>query len=366
MAESLLFGHEKGSFTGATAQRTGFFRDSSSGTLFLDELGELSMAIQAKLLRVIQDREVYAVGSSSPSSVDTWLVAATNRDPELEISRGNMRSDFYYRIATLPIQVPSLAERRYDVPLLFVHFLRQRRERHPELERLWAANPSGPAIPMGFIIDLMRRSWPGNIRELQNVVEQTIRQNIHTGPFVAPALPNWAQGMSLSQSSSSQPHGQAYHPSANDTLEYHPTDFPDIAQSSLPPGMAVLDRTTLNDIARELSVSRKMIELLLPKGVPIIANETHDMRLDRIQGLLEDALIGLLAAHEFNQAQVARDLGVARTTIIRIMKRLGIPRPQDLPDEVIAEARQKVGDDLVAMAQHLNVSVRALTFYLSR
>ena len=353
LAESLLFGHEKGSFTGATAQRSGFFRDADSGTLFLDELGELSMGIQAKLLRVLQDHQVYPVGASTPNPVDTWLVAATNRDPELEISRGNLRSDFYFRIATLPVHVPPLKERRPDVPLLFVHFLTQRRERHPQLARLWGGgSSSGPSIPIAFVIDLMRRAWSGNIRELQNVVEQTVRQNLHDGPFVAPEPPTATGPV--------HPASPSRAPEASRAPEPPPAQAP-AARATVP-----LDRKTQNEVARELGISRKMLMKLVPGDAAFDTDQELEALAVEVGDALERALLDLFVAHEFNQAQVAKHLGVARTTAIRLMQRFGIPRPQDLPPEVIEGAREEVGDDLKAMARHLGVSARALAFYMEQ
>lgn len=163
LIESELFGHEKGAFTGATAQRKGRFELADGGVLFLDEVGELSLAAQAKLLRVLQEREFERVGGSRTIAVDVRLVAATNRDLPQMVAAGAFRQDLYYRLNVLPLHVPPLRERREDVPALARHFLQgfARRLGKP-LHDFSAAS----------LTRLQNYSWPGNVRELQNVIER--------------------------------------------------------------------------------------------------------------------------------------------------------------------------------------------------
>jgi DNA-binding NtrC family response regulator len=171
LIESELFGHVKGAFTGAIASRKGRFQSASPGTIFLDEIGELALDMQAKLLRAIQEREVEPVGSDRREKVDVRIIAATNRDLQAAIAKGEFREDLYYRIGVIPLHVPPLRERPEDIPLLARHFLKKF-EAPPEVRFSAAA------------MEKMRRySWPGNIRELQNLVERCLilRRNATIG-----------------------------------------------------------------------------------------------------------------------------------------------------------------------------------------
>jgi DNA-binding NtrC family response regulator len=163
LLESELFGHEKGSFTGAIAQRKGRFELADGGTLFLDEVGDLPMEVQVKLLRVLQEREFERVGGATSIKVDVRVISATNRNLEALVERGQFRQDLYYRLNVFPIDLPSLCERGEDVVLLAEHFLDKfaRQNRRQSL----AVAPDARAA-------LMAHTWPGNVRELQNVLER--------------------------------------------------------------------------------------------------------------------------------------------------------------------------------------------------
>ncbi|PIT99698.1 MAG: sigma-54-dependent Fis family transcriptional regulator [Bdellovibrionales bacterium CG10_big_fil_rev_8_21_14_0_10_45_34] len=163
LLESELFGHEKGAFTGAYNRKIGLAEVADGGTLFLDEIGELSPGMQAKLLRFIQEGEVYRVGGKEPIQVDIRLVSATNRDLETEVPKGNFREDLYYRINTISVSVPPLRRRKEDIPVLVRHFLMNSQNRH--LNR--GHEVSDEAMEM-----IVSYEWPGNIRELQNVCER--------------------------------------------------------------------------------------------------------------------------------------------------------------------------------------------------
>ena len=164
LLESELFGHVKGSFTGAVRDKQGLFAAARGGTFFLDEVGEMPPSLQVKLLRVLQEREVIPVGATESIPVDVRIVAATNRELEEEIRRGNFRSDLFYRLNVFPIRVPPLRERRSDIPLLVAHFLAHFQRR--------LAKPLKGVTPESME-QLQRYSWPGNIRELQNVIERS-------------------------------------------------------------------------------------------------------------------------------------------------------------------------------------------------
>ncbi|MCE3009003.1 MAG: sigma-54 dependent transcriptional regulator [Proteobacteria bacterium] len=163
LLESELFGHEKGSFTGAYQKKIGLAEAANGGTLFLDEIGELSQAIQAKLLRFIQEGEIYRVGGKDPIKVDIRLICATNRDLEKEVQIGNFREDLYYRINTIVAQVPPLRRRKEDIPALVNHFLSLGNQAY--LNR-------GRQMDSEAMSAMTNYDWPGNIRELQNVCER--------------------------------------------------------------------------------------------------------------------------------------------------------------------------------------------------
>jgi len=163
--ESELFGHEKGSFTGAATQRAGRFEDADGGTIFLDEVGELSLAMQAKLLRVLQEKTFERVGGNQPIKVDIRIITATNRDLADMVAMGTFREDLFYRLNVFPITIPPLRDRGSDIITLADHFVaRFAKESGKEIKRI-----STPALNM-----LMSYSWPGNVRELENVIERAV------------------------------------------------------------------------------------------------------------------------------------------------------------------------------------------------
>ncbi len=163
LLESELFGHEKGSFTGAYNKKIGLAEVANGGTLFLDEIGELSPGIQAKLLRFLQEGEIYRVGGKDPIRVDVRLLSATNRDLEKEVLEARFREDLYYRINTITLSVPPLRRRKEDIPLLIEHFLSQ--STHAHLNRGRQMSPEAMEICMNY-------DWHGNVRELQNICER--------------------------------------------------------------------------------------------------------------------------------------------------------------------------------------------------
>jgi DNA-binding NtrC family response regulator len=165
LLESELFGHEKGAFTGADRAREGMFEEADGGTIFLDEIGELSVQLQVKLLRVLQERTIRRVGGSGERAVDVRVLAATARDLVEEVKGGRFRDDLFYRINVVQIHIPPLRTRPEDVPLLADHFLR----RHAERLKLDA-----PPLPRALVPVLAAYSWPGNVRELENVLERAL------------------------------------------------------------------------------------------------------------------------------------------------------------------------------------------------
>ncbi len=178
LLESELFGHKKGSFTGAHEDKKGLFEIADSGTLFLDEVTEMPLSLQSKLLRVLQEGEIRAIGATAEKKVDVRIVAATNRNLEKEVSEGRFREDLYYRLKVFPLRVPPLRERRDDVPLLANYFL----ERYSQELGKPAGGFSQQAMEL-----LQSYEWPGNVRELQNEVQRLVIQ-LDPGGFVTPEL----------------------------------------------------------------------------------------------------------------------------------------------------------------------------------
>ncbi len=174
LLESELFGHEKGAFTGAIAQRIGRFEVANGGTIFLDEIGEVPLELQTKLLRVLQEREFERLGSSRTLRTDARLIAATNRDLEAMVAEQKFRSDLFFRLNVFPVHVPPLRERQGDIPLLVRHFTQQFSRR---------MNRVIETIPSAAMDALCRYHWPGNIRELQNVIERAVI--ISSGPVLS-------------------------------------------------------------------------------------------------------------------------------------------------------------------------------------
>ena len=165
LIESELFGHEKGSFTGASSSHMGRFEMANGGTIFLDEIGDVPLSIQVKLLRVIQQRQIERVGGNKTINIDVRIITATNRNLEEMIKQESFREDFYYRINVFPIYVPALRERRADIPILIDHFITKLNK----MNKTSVKRITGGALDM-----LMMYSWPGNIRELENVIERAM------------------------------------------------------------------------------------------------------------------------------------------------------------------------------------------------
>jgi two-component system response regulator AtoC len=165
LLETELFGHEKGSFTGAMAMRKGRFETANQGTIFLDEIGEMTLATQTKLLRILQEREFERIGSNTPIKIDIRVITATNRDLAAEVEAGRFREDLYYRLNVIHIHMPPLRERRDDIPALVEHFLVKYRH---------APGAIPTTISEEALDRLVAHDWPGNVRELENAIERAV------------------------------------------------------------------------------------------------------------------------------------------------------------------------------------------------
>jgi two-component system response regulator FlrC len=251
LLESELFGNEKGAFTGAQARKIGKFELAHGGTILLDEISEMELALQAKLLRVLQEREVDRVGGKGPISIDVRVVATTNRNLEDMVERGEFRADLYYRLNVIPVTLPSLRDRRGDIRLLVSHFMRQ------------FLGDTAPVLPKEVLQTLEMHRWPGNVRELQNAVER-------------------AAILSRGQT-----------PTENDFL-LHPED----SATSVAPG----GHRTFSDEAESTDADAG------DDGLRIAAGETvHDME--------RKLIIETLRSTECNRTQAAKMLGISIRTL---------------------------------------------------
>jgi formate hydrogenlyase transcriptional activator len=208
LLESELFGHEKGAFTGAITQRMGRFELAHRGTIFLDEIGEIPLELQPKLLRVLQEREFERLGSTRTLRTDARLIAATNRDVKTMVEEQKFRSDLYYRLNVFPIRVPALRERKEDIPLLIRHFVQQFSRRN---------NRVIDTIPSETMDALVRYHWPGNIRELQNVIERAVI--ISKGPVLNVSVAELKPDLSTKTSPANAKIRSVHHESLQEALD---------------------------------------------------------------------------------------------------------------------------------------------------
>ena len=269
LIESILFGHEKGSFTGATDKHLGKFQEANGGTLFLDEVGELPLDMQVKLLRVLQEGEVDAVGSKRSLKIDVRIVSATNRDPAQAVKDGLFREDLFYRLNVFPIEAPSLRERREDIPALVEHFIR----RFNVEEGKNVAGASAETVEFLTAFD-----WPGNVRQLENAVYRAIV--LADAPYL------------------------------------QPYDFPAISGVKAPPPELTAPNFALLPTAAELLAE-------MPKDAPvrILDGRGHLRTLEEIERDLIQLAIEIYAGH---MSEVARRLGIGRSTLYRKVREQGL------------------------------------------
>jgi DNA-binding NtrC family response regulator len=270
LVESILFGHEKGSFTGASDKHLGKFQEANGGTLFLDEVGELPLDMQVKLLRALQEGEIDPVGSKRPVKVDVRIISATNRNLADQVKIGAFREDLFYRLNVFPIEAPSLRERRDDIPALIEHFIR----RFNVEEGKRVSGVSAEALQT-----LCAYEWPGNVRQLENTIYRAIV---------------------LADS----PHLQAY-------------DFPAISGVNMP---APAPAATVS-LAQSVREQIEEVNALHDAPVRILDEAGHLRKLEDIERDLIEHAISVYAGH---MSEVARRLGIGRSTLYRKVRDCGL------------------------------------------
>ena len=289
LVESELFGHRKGSFTGAMTDRIGRFELAHGGTIFLDEIGDLSLDMQVKLLRVLQERKVDPVGGTKSVPVDVRVVAATHRDLEHEITAGRFREDLYYRLNVLPLNTPALRQRSQDVPVLLAHFASHFAQKGQ--------------TPITFATDFMGAlqdyAWPGNVRELSNLVDRFSTlfsgQQLKLNTVPPSLLPKGLQFIQAERLAG---------------LPHDDTDLPVVANSDVMNPFA-------NPTPDQALDNHNEVEhiIMLAQGLPSLPPEGLSLK-DRLADIERDLIVQALQRTDGNVSQTARLLNLQRTTLI--------------------------------------------------
>jgi sigma-54 specific flagellar transcriptional regulator A len=298
LLESELFGHRKGAFTGAMADRIGRFELAHGGTIFLDEIGDLSLDMQVKLLRVLQERTVDPVGGLKSVAVDVRVVAATHRDLEAEIEAGRFREDLYYRLNVLPLNTPALRQRAQDVPALLAHFAAH-----------FAVKGQTPiTFAPDFIEALKDYAWPGNVRELSNLVDRfnTLFSGQLLGLASVPSslLPKGLRAIQAERVSTPIVDSLEIVAPLNMKDAYHSANADVMNPFANPaPPLAMDLHNEVEDI------------IMLAQGLPSLPPEGLSLK-DRLADIERDLIVQALARTDGNVSQTARLLNLQRTTLI--------------------------------------------------
>lgn len=287
LLESELFGHERGAFTGAHAARAGLFETAAGGTIFMDEIGEMPLATQVKLLRVLEEKSIRRVGASKSIAIDVRFVAATNRDLEYEVARGRFRRDLYYRISGIMLRLPPLRERKSEIEPLSRHFL---------ASFCMASRIRIPEITREGIAALLEYPWPGNVRELRNAMERA--------PFL----------------SAGAPIGPEHLPRSGVASDEEEDLFPEEEKTDVGPMSAALREVFRPVIAERRPGSVENVVPLAALGESGASGARGEGERHRVLSALEQA--------RGNQTKAAALLGVSRRTLINRLESFGLPRPR--------------------------------------
>lgn len=372
LSESLLFGHVKGAFTGAAADREGYFRAAHGGTLFLDELGEMPVSVQPKLLRTLQDGLVTPVGRHDAVGVDVRVIAATNRDPARAIADGRLREDLYHRLAGHVIRVPPLAERPFDVPELFVAFLEAWCRAQPGPTWLFRPSASGrPTVPLAFVLSLLEAPWSGNVRELKNAAELCARKNVDATEFRAPeGLFVGEQPLLVSRPSEpvraepgppAVPSAEASALPASGGVEARAPASSGVEAGAATAPSAPAGREHLARASQVLDLAQKTVAKLFDAAeLRALVTDTSGDSEGRLRAAAAERLLVMLERHDFEQRALAAELSCSPATLVKLMQRFGIPRALDLDDAAIRLALDAENGDVEAAARRLRVSAQGL------
>lgn len=334
LAERLLFGAVRGAYSGAVADAQGYLQAARGGTLFLDEVAELDLAVQAKLLRVLETHEVVPLGATRPLPIDLGLCTATLRNLRDAVAEGSFRGDLYYRIGRPEVRLPPLRERLEEIPFL-LH------------QTVHAAGRIGPS-PL-LIEACLLRPWPGNVREL--CVEARAAATLAAAEGSDLVLPRH-----LDEQAGRHIEKETATPSVPPTVAARSDD-----------SIAALPDAILRSATEALGLSSKTLLKLLPPGalLALFADAEREgllpaARASRLHARAAEALLAKLEERDFSPSDVAEALGTSRTTLGKLMEDLRLPRATDLSADEIERARAKSGGDLDAAARLLRVSRQAL------
>jgi len=301
LVESILFGHEKGAFTGASEKHRGKFEEANGGTLFLDEIGELPLDLQVKLLRAIQEGEIDPIGARRPVKVDIRLISATNRDLSSEITAGRFRKDLYYRLNVLPMTIPPLRERRQDIAPLVYHFIK-RIARNERKDAISAIHPSAMAL-------LCEYHWPGNIRELENAIFRAIvlcdgdELQATEFPQIASQMPGFKLPPAPEQVSAAIAATDQLSPSM--TTPEDPVFLPPEATSESMAGRPVAGQPATGNYG--------MLNLVSPEG-----------KIRSLEEIEAETIRFAIEIHNGKMSEISRCLGIGRSTLYRKLKDHGL------------------------------------------
>ncbi|MBL1419468.1 MAG: sigma-54-dependent Fis family transcriptional regulator [Alphaproteobacteria bacterium] len=313
LVESILFGHEKGSFTGATSKQIGKFVEADQGTLFLDEVGELPLNVQVKLLRAIQEGEVEPVGSNHPVKVDIRLISATNKDMITAVTQGEFREDLYYRLNVFPIHIPPLRERLEDIADLAQHFI----TRFAVEEGKNISGITAQALDM-----MTHYTWPGNVRQLENAIFRAIilcdQNQLDISDF--PQIAAHVDGYENQVPAAPSPHmtGTIYHqgpamigesPHGYSSNSHHKNRIPDLLSQHTPDYGHALGQQIPDLMPNNLQAPQNAIS-----GIPAIEQNGEMRRLEDVEA---DMIRMAMARYRGHMSEVARKLGIGRSTLYR-------------------------------------------------
>jgi len=270
LLESELFGHEKGAFTGAQNRKIGKFELAHGGTILLDEVSEMDLALQAKLLRVLQEREVDRVGGKDPVQIDVRVLATTNRNLEETVREGKFRADLYYRLNVIPVTLPPLRERREDIKLLTEHFMRQ------------YLGEKAPILPPSVLESLMSHPWPGNIRELQNAVQRAAILSQGQTPCQGDFLLSMNPQVQMEALRDHLPSVSKLEASIQ--KESSSPSSPESAPLGIRPGMTVqeMEKALIFETLRSTDNNRTEAARLLGISIRTLRNKLHEYRVEEL------------------------------------------------------------------------------------